>query len=139
MKGIPTAFTDQTYGDNGTTKPNPLFSRPYQLQWSAGRPVPPGASETFRNPGQLAVLRAQGPRVENALQEPTFNLFSSLLDAPHNQIHVWVSGFMVTFRSSFDPLFWCHHCNIDRQGWEWQQKNGDASGTTCRHSMSRST
>jgi tyrosinase len=51
---------------------------------------------------------------------------------------MWVNGFMATFRSSFDPIFWCHHANVDRQFWLWQQKYGDSSipdavrNFTCR-------
>ena len=127
VAGIPKAFTVKTYDDNGTTKPNPLFSQPYQLPYNPGPPVPPGSTPTYRNPGPLRTLRALRQLVLDAMAEKTFNLFSGALERPHNSIHVWVRGFMVTFRSSFDPLFWVHHCNIDRQWWDWQQANGDAS------------
>jgi tyrosinase len=34
---------------------------------------------------------------------------------------------MATYRSAFDPLFWVHHANIDRQFWQWQQDEGHMS------------
>jgi hypothetical protein len=42
-----------------------------------------------------------------------------LEDRPHNFIHRWVSGVMVTGESPLDPIFWLHHCNIDRLYSEW--------------------
>jgi tyrosinase len=55
------------------------------------REVSPG-SHHGRNPGQLE------------------------LD-PHNIVHGRVDGNMASFQSPLDPLFWIHHCNIDRL-WE---------------------
>ena len=34
---------------------------------------------------------------------------------------------MLTLRSSFDAIFWCHHANVDRQWWIWQQKFGNST------------
>lgn len=127
VNGIPEAFTAKTYEDGGAIKPNPLFAQPYQLPYDPGSPVPPGTKLTFRTPRALPELKAQGARVRTAMRAKTFTRFSQLLEGPHNSIHVWVSGFMVTFRSSFDPLFWVHHCNIDRQWWEWHNNKGDTS------------
>ena len=38
---------------------------------------------------------------------------------PHNFVHRWVFGDMVTGQSPLDPIFWLHHCNIDRLWSEW--------------------
>ncbi|HEU0054345.1 MAG TPA: tyrosinase family protein [Longimicrobium sp.] len=38
---------------------------------------------------------------------------------PHDQTHVWVNGNMVTMMSPLDPIFWLHHCNIDRLWAQW--------------------
>lgn len=41
---------------------------------------------------------------------------------PHNVIHVAIGGFMQDPRTAaFDPIFWLHHCNIDRLWEEWRQ------------------
>jgi len=36
------------------------------------------------------------------------------LEASHNSIHGIVGGIMASFQSSFHPVFWMHHCNVDR-------------------------
>lgn len=49
---------------------------------------------------------------------------------PHNYIHGWISGNMGTFLSPLDPIFWLHHCNIDRlwSAWNEQHANSDDPG-----------
>lgn len=120
--GLPAAFTVETYDDEGTEKPNPLFSAPYQLPNPIGGLEPQDA--TWRGPETAGMFDDLGPLVDDALDETAFPFFSTVLENPHNQVHVRVGGFMQTFRSSFDPLFWVHHANIDRQFWTWQQRNG---------------
>ena len=45
----------------------------------------------------------------------------------HNDLHGWVSGHMGSLTGSpFDPLFYLHHCNIDRL-WAMWQVDGHAS------------
>lgn len=41
----------------------------------------------------------------------------------HNRGHIWVGGSMLTSTSPNDPVFWLHHCNVDRLWALWQ----------CRH------
>lgn len=44
-----------------------------------------------------------------------FNPASEYLEGIHGGVHVFIGGDMpIIPRSSFDPLFWLHHCNIDR-------------------------
>ncbi|SOD42556.1 tyrosinase family protein [Nitrosovibrio sp. Nv4] len=52
----------------------------------------------------------------------------------HNPGHMWVGGSMMAMSSPNDPVFWLHHCNIDRLWAEWQRENPSqdyrpASGT----------
>lgn len=45
----------------------------------------------------------------------TYNEFSTALENIHNNIHVTVGGDMARVDySAFDPIFWLHHCNVDR-------------------------
>jgi tyrosinase-like protein len=50
----------------------------------------------------------------------------SLEQNPHNPVHGAVGGNMATFQSPRDPLFWIHHCNIDRL-WEVWLRLADRS------------
>eukprot|EP01051_Picozoa_sp_SAG22_P022336 SAG22_NODE_5309_length_1040_cov_0.801275_2_plen_81_part_00 len=36
------------------------------------------------------------------------------VETPHNQIHGIIGGIMASFQSSFHPIFWLHHNNVDR-------------------------
>ncbi len=42
----------------------------------------------------------------------------------HNRVHNYVGGHMGTREAPNDPVFWLHHCNIDRLWWLWQQNRG---------------
>lgn len=46
---------------------------------------------------------------------------------PHNNVHNLVGGNMRTYLSPLDPIFWLHHCNVDRLWMEWNKNhaNGD--------------
>ncbi|MEL7251096.1 MAG: tyrosinase family protein [Bacteroidota bacterium] len=63
------------------------------------------------------------------------------LESPHNDVHLSVGGYdFPGFESgliadsngdmgenntaSFDPIFFFHHCNVDRMFWLWQKRNG---------------
>lgn len=39
----------------------------------------------------------------------------------HNRVHLWVGGSMLPSTSPNDPVFFLHHCNIDRLWAEWQR------------------
>ena len=41
----------------------------------------------------------------------------------HNPGHMWVGGSMMAMSSPNDPVFWLHHCNIDRLWAEWQREH----------------
>ncbi|GAB1641891.1 tyrosinase MelC2 [Krasilnikovia sp. MM14-A1259] len=39
----------------------------------------------------------------------------------HNRVHVWVGGDMTSGTSPNDPVFWLHHCHIDKLWSDWQK------------------
>lgn len=39
----------------------------------------------------------------------------------HNRVHLWVGGSMVPMTSPNDPVFFLHHCFIDKLWADWQQ------------------
>jgi tyrosinase len=62
--------------------------------------------------------------VNNALANGTFNGFASALEGIHNSGHVWVGGTMSGITTApTDPVFWMHHCEIDRIWAQWQAGN----------------
>jgi tyrosinase len=47
------------------------------------------------------------------------------LEDIHDSVHGWTGGDMgQVARAAFDPIFWSHHCMIDRVWYLWQLKNG---------------
>lgn len=53
------------------------------------------------------------------------NGFRDSLEARiHNNAHMWVGGSMTAASSPNDPVFWLHHCNIDRLWARWQGQHG---------------
>ncbi|NEO80604.1 tyrosinase family protein [Moorena sp. SIO4G3] len=48
--------------------------------------------------------------------------FAILEGQPHNLVHNNIGGFMGNFLSPVDPIFFMHHCNIDRLWDVWTRK-----------------
>ena len=42
----------------------------------------------------------------------------------HNQVHVWVGGDMLPMTSPNDPVFFLHHCMVDKLWADWQRQQG---------------
>ena len=107
QEGMPTAYTDPA--------PNPLLKARIEFQ----------DRETFRQPGAPSSLRTLALQVQRAQQENrTYTRYSAALETPHNGLHVWVGGTMgqVPY-AAYDPIFWAHHCNVDRLFAEWQAQH----------------
>lgn len=53
------------------------------------------------------------------------NTFEGWVNGPnlHNRVHVWVGGSMLPLTSPNDPVFFLHHCNVDRMWSQWQAKH----------------
>jgi tyrosinase len=57
-------------------------------------------------------------------------LTGRLEQTPHNDIHVMIGGLMLDpDQAAGDPIFWLHHCNIDRLWWLWQKTNANPKVT----------
>lgn len=56
----------------------------------------------------------------------TFGAFQRRLEFMHNDVHVAVGGHMGSAESPKDPLFWLHHCNVDRLWAKWHKDNPQA-------------
>ncbi|MEC4721628.1 tyrosinase family protein [Noviherbaspirillum sp. CPCC 100848] len=58
-------------------------------------------------------------------QRGTSNAFEVLLEwGPHNPVHNIIGGYMAGMDASMDPIFWLHHCNIDRLWHAWALPDG---------------
>merc|ERR1719262_176521 len=55
------------------------------------------------------------------------------VESPHNSIHGMVSGIMASFQSSFHPVFWLHHCNVDRIYEKYIQLEPDSAAEFMEH------
>ncbi|CAI0654038.1 unnamed protein product [Colletotrichum noveboracense] len=66
--------------------------------------------------------------VAEGMAQPDYGFFSKLTeDTIHGAGHQGVGGMYGVlsdiWASPGDPLFWLHHCNIDRSWWSWQSRN----------------
>lgn len=92
---------------------------------SQGQSFSPDDLKTYV--GQTVVARIQS--------NPDYDSYGGSQDGagelektPHNFVHRWVGGAkqsnMVQTFSPLDPIFWMHHCNIDRLYSDWLQRPG---------------
>ena len=82
-----------------------------------------GPHTVTRNIGVFAAL-PDAAAVAAAMANGTFNTFSPALEGVHDSGHVWVGGSMLSIPTApADPVFWMHHCEIDRIWAEWQANN----------------
>eukprot|EP00754_Rhynchopus_humris_P030037 Rhum_TRINITY_DN15251_c0_g1::Rhum_TRINITY_DN15251_c0_g1_i3::g.144791::m.144791/K00505/TYR; tyrosinase len=47
------------------------------------------------------------------------DFYARLEGIPHNFVHGWIGGHMSSYMSPEDPLFFLHHCNVDRLWAAW--------------------
>ncbi|MCF6363503.1 MAG: tyrosinase family protein [Gammaproteobacteria bacterium] len=73
-------------------------------------------------------------QIRQALNSVAYDNFQDALETGqgiagtrlHNGLHVWIGGHMSNVTAStFDPIFYLHHCNIDRL-WAMWQMDGNA-------------
>jgi hypothetical protein len=127
---LPPAFRARSLPD-GT--PNPLFVSRRNPSVNRGDPMPNLVTDSSQ---ALAATRFTatglggepgfgGPRTGFAHQGPAFGRVEA---APHGPVHVQVggnSGLMTDPDSAaLDPIFWLHHCNIDRLWEVWNIGGG---------------
>ena len=81
-----------------------------------------GPHTVTRNIGGAFLPNA--PAVAGVMGNGTYNTFAPALEGIHNSGHVWVGGSMSGILTApCDPVFWMHHCEIDRLWAEWQGAN----------------
>ncbi len=83
---------------------------------------------TIREPGRGGSRLPTAREIEAVMAYDDFTSFTSKLEDYHGNVHVWVGGHMgdIPF-AAYDPIFWAHHCMIDRLWRMWQLRHPQAS------------
>jgi tyrosinase len=117
-EGIPAAYAKR----KADGRKNSLFDSPIQ---PAGRETP-SQTRTSRAPGAPAGLPSSA-EVQAVLENRDFFTFQTQLESIHDGVHVWTGGTMGDIPvAAYDPLFWAHHCMIDRLWYLWQLRHPGA-------------
>lgn len=140
--GIPKVLDDDTYVDeDGQEKPNPL-KRARSLYRVESQGLTGDDELTHRYPAQLRDrIPWLAEQVEGLYDESDYATFNSDFDGgAHGAVHVWVGGrdassplpfdngdMSAVVSAAFDPIFWLHHCMVDRVWFEWQKRHGDGT------------
>ncbi len=90
-----------------------------------GNPLYDGSRNASMNGG--GTLPASiSTSINNALNELLYYDFQSDVNGPHGSVHISMGGNMVDVKTAGqDPVFWLHHCNIDRLWEVWLDKCND--------------
>jgi tyrosinase len=130
---IPATFDAEARPDGS---PNPLFSAtidPVALAEGEGATNEEtrelaGLPNTVRQPGRIGTRLPTAAEIAVVLGYTEYEQFRGNLDDYHGAVHVWVGGHMGNLPfAAFDPLFWAHHCMIDRLWRVWQGLHPEAS------------
>jgi len=129
MIGVPRSFAEPWVGNEF----NSLYNGPAPaMPASQGQPAEP-ARQTVRYPGDPRALPT-AQQVEDMLNLDSFIDFQLQMEDVHGFIHGWTGGTSPWFgdmsavpRAAFDPIFWSHHCMIDRLWYLWQLRHGVAT------------
>jgi tyrosinase len=124
------------------------FALPY-WNWTTQATIPAplwegtldDATRVVGRSGQMPASAVGQPVIDGILATPDFETFGSsfvpsscttncqrasegyggLEGTPHNIVHGTIGGDMGTYLSPLDPIFWLHHCNVDRLWMEWNK------------------
>ena len=77
--------------------------------------------------------------IETILRQTNFSFFTGLIEGqPHNTGH-GISGIgnghMANGLSPLDPIFWLHHCNVDRIWAEWQSSGNTTPSNSAQYNQ----
>ena len=72
---------------------------------------------TAANPANAAQRQTAAANFRTALEQGSIGLG---VTSSHNEVHRYIGGHMGAAMSTNDPIFWLHHCNIDRLWAMWQ-------------------
>jgi tyrosinase len=116
---IPKAYSENMI--NG--QPNPLQKFHIDIpSWGITR-------DTERDPSPPDLLPTEDEVNDIIYHTPDFEDFEIKIEDVHDTVHGWVGGSMgIVGIAAFDPIFWAHHCMIDRIWYLWQIANYQEKG-----------
>jgi tyrosinase len=119
QRQLPAAFTAQTVGG----RRNSLFDQTRQmngsLRNSAVGPTVISRLMAETNYEMFGSTRPTGQNDTSARWLRAPSRTTLLEGGPHNSTHVAIGGNMSDMASPRDPIFWLHHCNVDRMWARW--------------------
>ncbi len=130
QRQLPPAFTEATVGG----RRNSLFDNSREMRPGDQIPTPAVAQDAilrimaethFENFGST---RPTGQSSTEARWLRGTGTMTPLESGPHGTVHVTIGGDMGDMGSPLDPIFWLHHCNIDRL-WAWWNALGRRNTT----------
>jgi tyrosinase len=119
---LPPAFASPTVG-NG--RRNALFNNTRRIRPDAtlrASAVGPNAISRIMGEAQFENFGSTRPTGQNSADARWLRAAgrtTALESGPHNTTHVAIGGDMSDMASPRDPIFWLHHCNIDRLWAQW--------------------
>jgi tyrosinase len=119
---LPAAFASPTFNN----QPNALFNNTRSSQTVT---IPSNVAGSQRMAQILAettfeIFGSSKPNGQNNTSQPwqiAPGTYGPLESGPHNYVHGAIGGNMGSFMSPLDPIFWLHHCNIDRIWDQWNR------------------
>ncbi|MFE5239947.1 MULTISPECIES: tyrosinase family protein [unclassified Streptomyces] len=132
-------WADSFMGGNGRSGDHQVMTGPFAVSggWFCVDPTHPIASYLRRDFGtghlptadEVSRCLAMTP-YDGVPWDGVSDCFRKALEGAippgiHNLVHTWVGGNMELTSSPNDPLFWLHHCNVDRLWVRWQQLHPD--------------
>jgi hypothetical protein len=94
---------------------------------NAGGQLPPSITSADDALDFTGFIPPPAPGFGGGITAPShfFTAHGQLEFTPHNDVHVVIDGWMGDpDMAALDPIFWLHHCNIDRLWVAWLQKGG---------------
>ncbi len=116
QRALPAPFVDTSAG-------NPLFTSHRSAAMNSGALLPTSSVSTTAS-----------------FAETNFTNFSGQFEGtPHGSVHVSVGGWMGSVPTAgADPIFWLHHCNVDRLWERWLAQGGGRANPATAAWLNRS-
>ncbi|MHC2282125.1 tyrosinase [Bradyrhizobium diazoefficiens] len=136
---MPEFFLEQTTPDG---KPNSLyvddqdFQQTWKRTWPASDPMPsrfvgPSVLQDILHSPDYESFGTSRPRGQDSLDQSWVRngtgLQGKLESLPHNMVHNSIGGWMPSAMSPRDPIFFMHHCNLDRIWAVWNSMGNSNS------------